>query len=96
MLLPTQRTHAFKKSAVNKKLIQSKWNISDLSLNESFILVMSSYTVTIYSYYTVAIYLGASLPPLLRKEVFSSEQSLNNNSGNKNETLVCGGALFKC
>lgn len=77
MLLPTQRTHAFKKSAVNKKLIQSKWNISDLSLNESFILVMSSYTVT------VAIYLGASLPPLLRKEV-SSEQSLNNNSGNKN------------
>lgn len=90
MLLPTQRTHAFKKSAVNKKLIQSKWNISDLSLNESFILVMSSYTVT------VAIYLGASLPPLLRKEVFSSEQSLNNNSGNKNETLVCGGALFKC
>lgn len=89
-MLPTQRTHAFKKAAVNKKLIQSKWNISDLSLNESFILVMSSYTVT------VAIYLGASLPPLLRKEVFSSEQSLNNNSGNKNETLVCGGALFKC
>lgn len=90
MLLPIQRKHAFKKSAVNKKLIQSKRNISDLSLNESFILVMSSYTVT------VAIYLGASLPPLLRKEVFSSEQSLNNNSGNKNETLVCGGALFKC
>lgn len=54
------------------------------------ILVMSSYTVT------VAIYLGALLPPLLRTEVFSREESLNNISRSKNKTLACGGALFKC
>lgn len=38
----------FKKSGLIKKLMQSKWNISDFSLIESSILVTSSYTVKLY------------------------------------------------
>lgn len=69
-------------------LIKIHWHISDSSV-KSPVLVKSSSRIT------VAIYLGALLPPVLKTEVFITEESLNNNSGSRNKILACGEALFK-